>query len=130
MDLAARRKQQEFEQERLPALREHLAEVCPGSSISYEIDWQSFEGDADAMENLWLVVEQPSYAIEQVCRDELGRSAVAGHVRRVVIANVASAGEVSASFDDGTLLVAMHCADGAAGTPGYVEIERVLTAAL
>ncbi len=118
MDLPARRKQQAFEQERLRALREHLAEVCPGSSISYEIDRQSFEGDAAAIENLWLVVEQPSYVLEQICCDELGRTAVAGHLRRVVIANLASAGEASTSFDDGTLREALPCADGAAGTPG------------
>jgi hypothetical protein len=99
VDLAGRRLKLEFDDQRLPELREKIASICPEGSISYEIDWDSFDGDQAALENLWLVLEQPVYALESVGRDELGRQAMAESLRSVVVKNVPDADEVRASFE-------------------------------
>jgi hypothetical protein len=130
MDLAGRRIKQDFEDRRLPELREKIAAYCPGSSISYEIDWDSFEGDQDALESLWIVFEQGSYALEEVCKDQLGREAAAEAVHRVVIKNVKADSEVGATFEAGTLTMAIHCAEGSTGGPGVAAAAKIITAGL
>jgi hypothetical protein len=130
MDLAGRRIEQEFNERRLPELVEKIKGYCPDADIAVSVDWESFEDDHAALENLWLVFEQPSFALEQVCKDDLGRQAVAESVHRIVIRNVPAADKVGATFAGGTLTVAMLCAEGASGTPGWPEIEKVVSANL
>jgi hypothetical protein len=79
---------------------------------------------------LWLVFQQPSQALQSVCQDELGRQAVAEKIHEIVIVNVGSSDQVGATVDNGVLTVSMNCAEAQAGTPGWPEIEKVVTASL
>jgi hypothetical protein len=66
------------------------------------------------------------------CAAGLGRAdGCAGReVSLGVIQNVGTASEIGTEMTDGTLTVRMQCAEAQAGTPGWPEIERVLSAQL
>jgi hypothetical protein len=130
MDLAGRRVVQEFTDRRIPDLEASIKGYCPEGDIAVNVLWDSFEGDDDALQNLWLVFEQPSQGLEAVCKDDLGRQAVAEKIHQIVIRNVGSRDQVGATVSDGTLTVSMNCAEAQAGTPGWPEIEKVVTASL
>ncbi len=128
MGLAERRMQQEFEKERVPQYVAAIAEFCPKASIAIEIDWTSF--DLKAMENMWSVWDQPRYALEEVCKDDLGKQAVADGVKKILFHNVKSNDAVGAELASGTLHVRMNFVDGASGTPGWTAIQKVVEDAL
>ena len=130
MNLAGRRIQQDFTAKRLPELAAHIKTYCPDADIDVDVDWDSFDGNEMALENLWLVYEQPSAALESVCSDDLGRKAVAEAIHKVLIRNVGSSQEVRAAVEDGTLVVSMQCAEAQSGTPGWPAIADVVTAFL
>jgi hypothetical protein len=128
--MAARRVMQDFTDKRIPELVESIKGYCPGRDIAVNVSWDSFEGEDDALQNLWLVFEQPSQGLQSVCQDELGRQAVAEKIHEILIVNVGSSDQIGATVSDGVLTVSMRCADAQAGTPGWPEIERVVTASL
>jgi hypothetical protein len=130
VNLAGRRIRQDFTDHRVPALTKAIAEFCPGARIAVTIDWDSFEGDMPGLENLWTVYEQPSQGLEEVCKDDLGRQAVAEGLHEIVIRDVRSEPEIGAEVDSGRLIVRIRCADAQSGTPGWAEIARVLTESL
>ncbi len=131
MGLAERRVQQEFETERIPTrLAQFKNEYCPNANLAVEFDWKSFEGDKAALDNLWACWEQAIQGLEGVCKDDLGKEAVASSVKKVVIRNVPAFDQAKAEFKDGVLTVAMAFREGGNGTLGYSAIAEVVEAGL
>jgi hypothetical protein len=135
VDLASRRIVQEFKDRRIPDLAGTIKGYCPEGNIEYTFDWDTFEGAPDALENLWSIYELPSYAVENVCKDALGREAVAEKLHRIVIRNVASDDQIKVEMEGDTLTVSMRCSEGQPGQSagagaGVSDIERVLMANL
>lgn len=131
MGLAERRVQQEFEKERIPTrVAQFKSEYCPNASLAVEFDWPSFEGDKAALDNLWACWEQAIQGLEGVCKDDLGKEAVAAGVKKVVIRNVPATDQVKAELKDGVLTVAMAFREGTSGTPGWSAITEVVEAGL
>ena len=137
MDLASRRIVQEYKDRRIPELTAKVKGYCPESNIEITVDWDTFEGEPAALENFWALYELPSYALESVCKDALGREAVAERIHRIVIKNVSSDDQINVVMEDDTLAVAMRCTESQSGQTGGTgtgarvsDIERVLMANL
>ena len=131
MGLMERRYQQEYEKERIPKrLEEFKSSYCPNANLSVQIDWSTFEGKKEALEAMWTHWEQPLQGLEGVCKDDLGKEAVAGGVKSVVIKNVDSTEQVKCEFKDGVLTAWMNFKDGGNGTPGWSAFTEVVEAGL
>jgi len=128
MGLAERRIQQEFDSDRIPKYLDAIHGFCPHAKLAVEFDWSSF--DLPAMENIWLCWDQPRHALEEICRDDLGKQAVADTVKKIAFHNVRSNDDVGCAFRAGTLEVRMNFVDGASGTPGWTEIQKTVEAGL
>jgi hypothetical protein len=130
MGLAEKRIQQDFVETRVPDALKKLAEDTDGATaqLKVDIDWDTILTDKDALDNLWTVWEQPLYAIQDVCQDAMGKDAIKSSLKVVIIKNVREDDKISAAFKDGVLTVQMNLRDGAAGTPGWGEIKKVLEA--
>ncbi|MGD1052423.1 MAG: hypothetical protein ABR950_01205 [Candidatus Dormibacteria bacterium] len=135
MDLASRRIVQEYKDKRIPELTAKVKGYCPEASIEFVFDWDTFDGVPAALENLWSIYELPSYAVESVCKDALGREAVAATLHKIVVKNVTSDDQIKVEMAGDTLTVWMRCTEGQPGQSagagaGVSAIERVLMANL
>jgi hypothetical protein len=130
MGLYERRIQEEFEKERIPkALENFKAEHGAKIDFKIAIDWPSFEGQREAIDNLWQFWEQPLHALADLCKDDLGKKAVAEGVKKVSIKHGEQA-DVGATFKSGNVAVVFHLQDGGQGTPGWSTIRDVVEAGL
>jgi hypothetical protein len=129
VDLASRRIVQEYKDKRIPDLAAKVKGYCPEATIELVFDWDTFEGQPAALENLWSIYELPSYALENVCKDALGREAVAEKLHKIVVKNVSSDDQITTTMTGDTLTVSMRCTEGQSGQSGGAgvsDIERVL----
>jgi hypothetical protein len=130
MGLAERRKIQELKEQTLPARSREIAEIC-GAEVPYDVDWASFENDAQALNFLDnLSCHRLNMALRTICVDALGREAVQGGLARVRLRNVADPAQRHIAIADGVL--EMHCAyaQGTAGMHSDGAIRDLLMAAL
>ena len=120
------RRAMEKAQEWLPERQAELKEIC-GGEVPYEVDWDSFEGDAKGIE--WLEFNGPqqvSAALRGVCTDDLGRQAVREGVKKVVLRNVAEVEQKKLSFQDGVLTLCCAFAQSPGGRFTDGEIAKLL----
>lgn len=130
MGLEERRRIKELQEVTFPERVKEIEEIC-GAPIPYEVDWDSLADDATALNFIDnLSCHRLNMALRVICQDDLGREAVRDGLKLVKLANVADAGSMSISFDDGVL--EMHCAYalGTSGMYGDNEIRDVLNAGL
>lgn len=89
--------------------RTHEIEIICGRPIPYEVDWDSFAGDAEALRYVDnLSCHRLNMALRTICTDSLGRAAVRKGLRLVLLGNAANRNAMRMSFDDGVL--EMRCA--------------------
>jgi hypothetical protein len=107
MGLNERRKIKELQEVVLPARVKEIEEIC-GAPVPYEVDWDSFADDLDAlsfMDN--LSCHRLNMALRGICIDELGKQAVRDGLKLIRLKNVAK-GAMKLSFTGSVL--EMHCA--------------------
>jgi hypothetical protein len=109
MGLAENRKIKELQDVTLPEREAEIDEIC-GTKIPYEVDWDSFAHDLEAlnfMDN--LSCHRLNMALRVICMDDMGKEAVRDTVKVVRLKNVPKDDMRLAFVDDGGALE-MHCA--------------------
>lgn len=115
MGLTERRKIKELQETTLPERVREIEEIC-GQAIQYEVDWDSFGNDFQALNFLDnLSCHRLNMALRSICTDDMGKEAVREGVRLVRLKNVVNKSDVMMTFADGVL--EMRCAY-ALGTQG------------
>ena len=108
MGLAAQRLIRQLKDVSLPMREQEIAEIC-GKSVPYEVDWDSFEGDTDALNFVDnLSCHRLNMALRDICSDDLGRAAVCAGLHVVRLSRARDAGDMHLRFDEGVL--DMRCA--------------------
>src|SRR5690349_3725544 len=88
MGLEEKRKIKEYQDTILPERTQELAEIV-GGTIAYDIDWDSFADDAEALRFLDnLSCHRINMAMRTICTDELGKEAVRDVVKSIKLRNV------------------------------------------
>jgi hypothetical protein len=108
MGLNERRKIKELQDTVMPERTAELAEIC-GGAITYDVDWDSFADDLEAlnfMDN--ISCHRTNMALRVICSDDLGKEAVQEGLKQIKLKNVKSRPEMEISFGGGVL--EMHCA--------------------
>jgi len=109
MGLDERRKIKELQDTVLPERTAEIAEIVGGGSITYDVDWDSFANDLEAlnfMDN--ISCHRTNMASRVICSDDLGKEAVQDSLKVIKLKNVKTRPEMQISFKDGAL--EMHCA--------------------
>jgi hypothetical protein len=132
MGLAEKRIQQDFVSKRIPERLAQMHNATAGATekVQVEVDWPSILDDKPALDSLWAYWEQPLSAIEEICGDDLGKEAVKGGLKKVMIRNVTQPDQVGAVFAGGVLTVQMNFKEGGNGTPVWDAIKQVVEAGL
>lgn len=130
MGLAERRKIQELQTTTLPERSREIEAIC-GKAVPYEVDWASFENDAQALNFLDNVAcHRLHMALRTIAIDDLGREALRDGLRQVRLANVAEVAARHRSFEDGVLTLHAPWALGTAGMHRDGEIRELLMSGL
>ena len=127
MGLNEKRKIKELQDTTFPERTAELAEICGGGSIAYDVDWDSFADDLEALNFLDNIsCHRTNMALRVICSDDLGKEAVRDGLKVIKLKNVKTKPEMHISFNDSIL--EMHCAY-ALRTDGMfsdTEIRQVL----
>lgn len=108
MGLNEKRKMKELQEITLVERAAELTEIC-GCVISYEVDWDSFADDLEALNFVDnLSCHRANMAFRVICADDLGKEAVQESVKSIRLKNVKSKPEMRLAFEEGVL--EMHCA--------------------
>jgi hypothetical protein len=130
MGLNERRKIKELQETTFPGRVQEIQEIC-GNAIPYEVDWESFADDGEALNFLDNIsCHRLNMALRTICIDDLGKEAVRDGLRLIKLKNVKDKAAMQVNFDDGIL--EMHCAY-ALRTDGMYsdgEIREILIAKL
>jgi hypothetical protein len=103
MGLNERRKIKELSETTFPERVKEIEEIC-GAPIPYEVDWDSFADDAEALNFLDnLACHRINMALRTICTDDMGKEAVRDALKKVALRNVKDKAERRMSFEDGTL---------------------------
>src|SRR5262245_31511586 len=108
MGLEEKRKIKEFQDNVVPSRSKELADIC-GSEIAYEVDWDSFGNDLQAL-NFFdnLAFHRINMAFRHLCTDDLARDAVKEQLKAIRLKNVTNKSDMRIDFSRGVL--EMHCA--------------------
>ena len=130
MGLNERRKIKELQETTFPGRVQEIQEIC-GNAIPYEVDWESFADDGEALNFLDNIsCHRLNMALRTICIDDLGKEAVRDGLRLIKLKNVKDKAAMQINFDYGIL--EMHCAY-ALRTDGMYsdgEIREILIAKL
>ena len=108
MGLAERRKIKEFQDTILPGRVKEIEEIC-GAPIPYDVDWETFSDDLEALHYMDNVsCHRLNMALRVICQDDMGKEAIRDVVKKIKLKNVKDVGAKSLSFGDGAL--DMQCA--------------------
>jgi len=106
--LPERRKIKELQDVTFPGRVQEIAEIC-GAPISYEVDWDTFEDDPQALNFLDnLACHRINMALRPICQDDMGKQAIREGLKLIKLKNVKTIGEKTMTFSGGVL--EMHCA--------------------
>jgi hypothetical protein len=127
MGLAERRKIKEIQDVTLPGRVKDIEEIC-GTPIPYEVDWDSFSNDLEAL--TWMddiSCNRLNMTLRGICRDDIGKQAVRDGLKKIKLKNVKTAAEMYIAFDGGVL--EMHCAYALRGDGMFTptQIDDVLS---
>ena len=130
MGLNERRKIKELQETTFPGRVQEIQEIC-GNAIPYEVDWESFADDGEALNFLDNIsCHRLNMALRTICIDDLGKEAVRDGLRLIKLKNVKDKAAMQINFNAGIL--EMHCAY-ALRTDGMYsdgEIREILIAKL
>ena len=108
MGLAERRKIKELQEVTLPGRVREIEEIT-GAPIPYDVDWDSFADDAEALNFLDNIsCHRLNMALRVICQDAMGKEAVREGLKKIRLKNVKDKGDMSMTFENGIL--EMHCA--------------------
>ena len=108
MGLNERRKIKELQDTTFPGRVQEIQEIC-GKAIPYEVDWESFGDDGEALNFVDNIsCHRLNMALRTICIDDMGKEAVSEGLRTVKLKNVKDKAAMKISFDKGVL--EMHCA--------------------
>jgi len=110
----------------LPKRQAELDQIC-GTEVPYDIEWESFASNEKAIN--WLEYNGPhevNAAFRGICKDDIGREAVAEGVTRVVLCNVTEVTDKQLSFADGVLRLDCAFAKSPSGRFTHKEIRTRL----
>jgi len=126
MGLEERRKIKELQDTTLPERTQELKEIT-GSDITYDIDWDTFANDSEALRFLDnLSCHRTNMALRVICADDLGKEAIKDGLKVIKLKNVNSKDEMSIKFGGGALEMALNYAQGTNGYYSDNEIREVL----
>lgn len=130
MGLAERRKMQELQTTTLPERSREIEAIC-GRAVPYDVDWGSFEADAQALNFLDNVAcHRIHMALRSIAIDELGREALRDGLQCIRLANVPDVSGRQRSFSGGVLSLQAPWALGTQGLHSDTDIRDLLLAAL
>lgn len=87
-------------------------EEATDAKITLEVDAASFGTDEKAWSNLYIVANRVVGALSEIGKDQVGKDAIAGNLKKVVIVKPgAGATEDSIELKDGTLTVKTSATD-------------------
>jgi hypothetical protein len=87
-------------------------EEATDAKITLEVDAASFGTDEKAWSNLYIVANRVVGALSEIGKDQVGKDAIAGNLRKVVIVKPGTgAAEDSIELKDGTLTVKTSATD-------------------
>jgi hypothetical protein len=101
--------------------------IC-GANVLFELVWETFEGDPEALGNVDRVSGYAvKRAVQMVCNEIGGKVAIRSSLRVVKLTNVKEVSEESVIFRDGVL--ELHCAyaEGRTAATGHDAIHAALT---
>ena|ERR1051326_8781340 len=108
MGLPERRKIKELQETTFPGRVKEIEEIC-GAPIPYDVDWDSFSDDMEALNFVDNIsCHRLNMALRVMCQDDLGKEAVRDSLKKVKLKNVKTKDQMSMTFGDGVL--EMHCA--------------------
>jgi hypothetical protein len=103
MGLTERRKIKELQDVTLPARVNEIQQLC-GKAIPFEVDWESFADDAEALNFLDnLAGHRLCMALRMICTDDFAREAVREGLKAVRVKNVKSKDQMRMTCDGGVL---------------------------
>jgi hypothetical protein len=106
--LNEKRKLKEHQEKTVPERTAELAEIC-GTQIPYEIEWDSFADDLEALNFLDNIsFHRINMAFRVICADSVGKEGVKEGLKKIKLKNVKAKPDMKISFDKGVL--EMHCA--------------------
>ncbi len=126
MGLVERRKIKELQETTFPGRVKDIEEIC-GNPIPYEVDWDSFGDDMEALNFVDNIsCHRLNMALRVICQDDMGKEAVRDGLKLVKLKNVKDAASRHMNFSGGVL--EMHCpyAMGASGMFSDNEIRKTL----
>jgi hypothetical protein len=130
MGLEERRKIKEYQDTIIPERTQELAEIV-GGTIPYEIDWDTFADDAEALRFLDnLSFHRINMAMRVICTDDLGKEAVRDTVKSIKLKNVPSKDGMYLTVGDGALSMALNYSKGTEGYYSDGDIRTALMAKL
>ncbi len=126
MGLNERRKIKELQDNTFPGRVKDIEEIC-GKAIPYEVDWDSFSDDLEALNFVDNIsCHRLNMALRTICHDEMGKEAVRDGLKLVKLKNVKDPAAKLIAFSEGVL--EMHCpyAQGASAMFSDGEIRQLL----
>ena len=127
MGLNERRKVKELQDTVLPGRVKEIEEIC-GKAIPYDVDWDSIQDEAEALNFLDNVsCHRLNMALRMICMDEMGKEAVREGLKTVKLKNVKAASGKQLLFQDGVLEMQCAYAQGLSGAFSDGEIRELLT---
>lgn len=115
-------------EEWLPGKHRELAELSGGGKATFDIDWQTFAGDLQAMN--WLEFNGPQQVVNAfriVGADDLGREALRDGVQKIVIRNAKAETDKTLAYQAGVLTLTCAFAKSPGGRFSHDEIAKFLT---
>lgn len=126
MGLSERRQMAKLREEILPQRTEEVQRICD-VGIPFEIDWDSYANDLNALVKLdgWML-ERVLCALRVIGQDKIGQEAMREGLKKVRFQNVRDTSEKSLTFADGVLALCTSISDDGEGTFQSDEIKHLL----
>ena len=87
MGLEEKRMVKQLKDEVVPRAERELQQIT-GTKITYDVDWDSFADDADALGYFESrITTEIATALRTLCRDDLGKEAVAEQIKQIQVHN-------------------------------------------
>ncbi len=126
MGLNERRKMKDLQDNVFPGRVKEIEEIC-GKAIPYEVDWDSFGDDLEALNFVDNIsCHRLNMALRMICLDDMGKEAVREGLKLVKLKNVKDQAAKKLDFSGGVLEMHVPYAIGASGMYSDNEIRAVL----
>jgi hypothetical protein len=106
MGVAEQRLIKDHQDNTIPKVQKQIAEAC-GKIIPIDIEWDSFTVDPTSLR--WLGTTSGLYvigdALEAICSDDLGKTAVQNGVKKIAVKNVPEISQEKVAFAEGVVIV-------------------------